>query len=120
LFDETTSAQAKERMASHIVNHDNIDGITQHREFDDLGHAVAFVEELRNIADVEDAKRYALGAVAFEMKPYFKVEVLDAVMPLAPEAVTPSSASSESVETWGRDRILSQGSRRWRWSRCRL
>ena len=62
-----------------------------------------FYEERRNIADVEEAKRYALGAGAFEMKPYFKVEVGDAVMPLAPEAVTPSSASSESVETWGRD-----------------
>ena len=101
-----TSTQAKERMVSHIVIHDNIGGITQHRQSDDLGHAGAFVEELRNTADVEDAKLYALGEVAFEMKPYFKVEVVDAVIPpalAAGEAVTPVSASPESVETWGRD-----------------
>ena len=111
LFGETTSTQSKERIESHIVIHDNIDGIAEYPQFDDLDRAVAFVEELRNTADVKDAKLYALSEVAFEMKPYFKVEVVNAAPappPAAfetaqPEAVTCVDASPEPVETFVRD-----------------
>lgn len=102
---------------SHIVIHDSIDGTNQYRQFDDLGHAVAFVEELRNTEGVEGAKLYALDEVAFEMKPYFKVEVLQAAAEPAPvpiETVQPEvlptaetvsfvEASPQPVETMGRE-----------------
>lgn len=102
---------------SHIVIHDDIDGITQYRQFDDLGQAVAFVEERRNTAGLEGAKLYALDEVAFEMKPYFKVEVVEAASAmLAPafdeaepevlptvETVTYVEASPQPLETMARD-----------------
>lgn len=102
---------------SHIVIHDNVEGVTQYRQFDDLGHAVSYVEELRNIEGLEGAKLFELDEVAFEMKPYFKVEVVDgsATASSAPvEAVTPEvlptaetvtyvEASPAPVETMGRD-----------------
>jgi hypothetical protein len=99
------------------VIHDSIDGTDQYRQFDDLGQAVAFVEELRNTEGVEGAKLYALDEVAFEMKPYFKVEVVQPaaepvpapietvqpeVLPTA-ETVTYVDASPMPVETMGRD-----------------
>ncbi len=113
----TGNRMPKERPVSHIVIHDNIDGVTQYRQFDDLGHAVSHVEELRNTSGVEGTKLYALNEVAFEMKPYFRVEVVDAAAtaPAAPvesvqpevlptaETVTYAEASSAPLETMGRD-----------------
>ncbi len=77
---------------SHIVIHDSADSVTQYRQFDDLGNAVAYVEELRNAAGV-DARLYTLDEVKFEVKQYFRVEVVDgehehsAVSPQVPDTL---------------------------------
>ncbi len=62
---------------THIVIHDDGDAVTQYRQFDEQGHAVAYLEELRNTSRVDDAKLFTLDEVKFEVKQYFKVEVLD-------------------------------------------
>jgi len=63
---------------THIVIHGGGDATTtQYCQFDDLETAVSYLEELRNSEAVEDAKLFALDEVMFEVKQYFKVEVLD-------------------------------------------
>ncbi|MEM9201380.1 MAG: hypothetical protein AAGC53_06960 [Actinomycetota bacterium] len=89
---------------SHLVTHTLIDGTTQYRNFDDLGSAIAFVEEQRN-AGVDDARLFELREIALEVKSYFKVEVADAapapVVPL-PTVETPNpqpvAAAPEVIE----------------------
>lgn len=65
----------KEAAMAHIVIHDGADGVTNHRQFDDLDAAVAHVEELRNRSGIEDVRLYELHEVVFELKQYFKVEL---------------------------------------------
>ena len=72
---------------THIVIYDDLDAMTQYRQFDDLENAVSYLEELRNSAEEDDAKLFALDEVRFEVKQYFKIEVLDA----APTAVDEAS-----------------------------
>ena len=62
---------------SHIVIHDDVDGVTQYRQFDDLGNAVTFLEEQQNAAGVAAAKLYELNEVHFEVKSYVKIEIVD-------------------------------------------
>ncbi len=64
---------------THIVIHDDLDAVTQYRRFDEQGDAVAYLEELRNTSGVDDAKLFTLDEVKFEVKQYFKVEVLDSM-----------------------------------------
>ena len=51
---------------SHIVIHDDVDGVTQFRQFDDLGNAVTFLEEQQNAAGGSNAKLFELNEVHFE------------------------------------------------------
>jgi len=74
---------------THIVIHDDGAGQTQYCEFDDLGNAVAYLEEQRNSAGVDNAKLYELSEVRFEVRPYYRVEVVSGPATTAAAPVTP-------------------------------
>ena len=89
---------------SHIVIHDDVDGVTQFRQFDDLGNAVTFLEEQQNAATGSNAKLYELNEVHFEVKSYVKIEIVDddaASIETAETADADESVemAAESVET---------------------
>lgn len=89
---------------SHIVIHDDVDGVTQFRQFDDLGNAVTFLEEQQNAATGSNAKLYELNEVHFEVKSYVKIEIVDddaASIETAETADADDSVemAAESVET---------------------
>lgn len=83
---------------SHIVIHDDIDGATQYRQFDDLGAAVAYLEEQQNAAPAASAKLFALQEVRFEVKPYYKIEVVGDIV-AGPEAVE-ADVIAPAVAEW--------------------
>ena len=60
---------------SHIVIYDDVDEVAKFRQFDDLGNAVAYLEEHRNVAAVSNAKLFELNEVPFEVKSYVKIEI---------------------------------------------
>ncbi len=69
---------------SHIVIHDDRERMTQYRQFDELEAAVTYLEELRNTSGIENARLFALEEVKFEVKQYFKIEVVDDVTTSVP------------------------------------
>ena len=60
---------------SHIVIHDDADGVTRYQQFDDQQSAVAYLEEQQNRYQTSGGKLYVLREVPFEVK--FKIEVVD-------------------------------------------
>jgi hypothetical protein len=62
-------------------------------EVDDVTDAVAKVEDLRNGSGIEGAQIFRLEHVAFEFKPYYRVELADAA-PAAPATPPVSFAAS--------------------------
>lgn len=81
---------------SHIVIHDDVDGVTQFRQFDDLGNAVTYLEEQQNAATGSDAKLYELNEVHFEVKSYVKIEIVDDVAPA--ETEEPAEMAADPVD----------------------
>ena len=70
---------------SYIVIHDDSNGVSQFRQVESIDSAAEFVERLRNREGVMTARIFDLVPVAFEMKPYFKVELGEA------ESTTPAA-----------------------------
>lgn len=83
---------------SHIVIHEDQAGITQYRQFDELGAAVQFIEEQRNDG-VETARLFELNEVHLAVRSYFKVEVANAAAPTAAVATgNPSTPTPLAAE----------------------
>lgn len=94
---------------SHIVIHDDANGVTCYQQFDDQQSAVDYLEEQQNRHQTSGGKLYVLREVPFEVK--FKIEIVDradqilsardrwAASPVAPDEVgVPSGgASAEAV-----------------------
>jgi hypothetical protein len=76
---------------SYVVNWQAGAGAASWHAAAELTDAAAHVEHLRNSEGVEQAKIYRLEEVAFELRPYFRVELADAV---APPAREPAHAAS--------------------------
>ena len=72
---------------SHIVIHDDSDGITQYRQFDDVGDAARYLERLHNVEGIHEARLYALHEVEFSIRAYVKVEI-DSTPAPEPEVAT--------------------------------
>ena len=82
---------------THIVIHHDAAGAEHHQQFDDIDAAIAHVEELRNSQGV-DGRLFELTEVAFELKPYFKVELGDTSAPApAPAPPAPPAPAPEPV-----------------------
>jgi len=60
---------------SHIVIHDDRDGVTQYRRLDDLQASVDHLEMLHNADGIEGPRLFTLHEVEFEVKSYMKVEI---------------------------------------------
>ena len=100
-------------MPTHMVIFRSAEGKPGFHQTDGLDEAIRFVEHLRNIEQVPDARVYKLAEVPLEVRTYFKVEVADeptgfrsesvadvvpgspsgATPPLAPPAPSPPTAS---------------------------
>ncbi len=77
---------------SHMVIHTTADGMTQYRQFDDLGSAVQFVEEQRN-AGIEGASLFEMREIPLAVKSYFKVEVAEGTVTDSRPTETTSEAA---------------------------
>ncbi len=89
---------SKEPAVSHIVIHDDPQNVTQYRQFDDLSNAVAYLEDTKNTEGIENAHLFALEEVKFEVKQYFKVEVVEDVD--ATDSVDDVDAVEPSSSLW--------------------
>lgn len=85
---------------SYIVIQKESSGEAAYREFDDLGSAVAYLEEVCNDPGGRQARLCSLEPVAYEVKQYFKVELptevaasADAVMEAAADDAEPDDVS---------------------------
>jgi hypothetical protein len=73
----------QERHVSYVVNWDRADGQPGWHRVGELSEATAFVEHLRNVEGLESSRIFALEAVPFEWRPYYKAEV-GSTAPAAP------------------------------------
>jgi hypothetical protein len=99
---------------SYIVIHDDTNGVAQYKQFESVDSAADFVERLRNSEGVMTARIFDLMPVAFEMKPYFKVEIGTPAQ-AAPVAATPAPTPTPgpavpAVDTVGGPEILTTAS----------
>lgn len=58
-----------------------------YHQAEDLDEALRFVEHLRNVEGVADARLYRMHEVPLEFRPYFKVEVATGNGVLAGQAI---------------------------------
>lgn len=77
---------------SHLVIFKSTEGKQAYHQAASLDEAVRFLEHLRNVEQVEQAKLYKLSEVPVEFKAYFKAE-----LPGGESAATPESAEPEPV-----------------------
>lgn len=73
----------QEQHVSYVVNWDRADGQPGWHRVAELSEATAFVEHLRNVEGLESSRIFALDAVPFEWRPYYKAEV-GSTAPAAP------------------------------------
>ena len=59
----------------HMVIFRSAEGKPDYHQADELDSAVKFVEHLRNVEQVTDARIFRMEEVAIEVKAYYKVEV---------------------------------------------
>lgn len=86
---------------SHLVVHDDHNGVTHYAPFDDLRNAAAYLEELHNSGSAVDARLYSLEEVHFEVRSYVKVEIGEPSVPpagVADEPVAPRAVSDDVAE----------------------
>lgn len=74
---------------SYVVNWRGSDGQAGWHPVDDVAQAAAQVEHLRNVDGVDAIKIFQLDEIAFEFRPYYRVELA------APEPVTADVAWAE-------------------------
>jgi hypothetical protein len=86
---------------SHIVIHDDHNDVTHYAQFDDLGSAAAYLEDLVNADAESNARLFALEPVEFAVKSYVKIEIgssLDVpTPPPAPVVAEPTPVMSTTV-----------------------
>ena len=70
---------------SHMVIFRTTEGKAGYHQAEALDEAVRFVERIRNEESVEQARIFRLQEVAFEFRPYFRVELTGAPADAAPQ-----------------------------------
>lgn len=86
---------------SHMVIFRTPEGKPGYQQADAVEDAVSIVERLRNEDGVENVRIYRLEEIAFEYKPYYKVELASSPSDTpsdAPSAVEPTADSAERSE----------------------
>lgn len=85
---------------SHMVIYRGADGKPGYQQAEDIHDAVTFVEQMRNGEGVEQARIFRLEEVAFEYRPYYRVELAGAAHEPAIAATTaPPTAPTPLVVT---------------------
>ena len=91
---------------SHMVLYSGRDGAVAFTRCNELNEAIAQVERLRNEESVEQVQIFRLEEVKFEIKPYYRVEIPQAVAfdnlvsePLSFLATTPESEAAPEPVT---------------------
>ncbi len=75
-------------MSQHMVIFQNPEGDPGYNQFESIEEAVSFVEKIRNEQGIDSIRIFELEEVKFDLKPYFKVELL-ALKAGAPAAAAP-------------------------------
>lgn len=83
---------------SYVVNWHRADGQPGWHPVADVQEATTYVEHLRNAEGVETTRIYRLEEVAFEFRPYYRVELADAAHPSASPLPVVEPASMAPVE----------------------
>ncbi|MDY7105767.1 MAG: hypothetical protein S0880_31670 [Actinomycetota bacterium] len=79
---------------SHMVIYRSSDGKPGFQQTEDLADAAAFVENLRNEQNVENARIYRLEQVNFSFEPYYQVRIsTPPPPPPAPGTSAPTDAA---------------------------
>ena len=86
---------------SHMVIYRGADGKPGYQQAEDIHDAVTFVEQMRNGEGVEQARIFRLEEVAFEYRPYYRVELAGVSFepPVAAPAPAPATAPTPLVAT---------------------
>jgi hypothetical protein len=97
---------------AYMVIFRSVEGKAGYHQAETLGDAVKFVERLRNEEQVEQARIFRMEEVAFDFKPYYRVEVVAGEGPAAEPAADPEPEGAdaevvpEPVEANGRRAIF--------------
>ena len=63
-------------MSQHMVIFQNPEGDPGYNQFESIEEAVSFVEKIRNDQGIDSIRIFELEEVKFDLKPYYKVELL--------------------------------------------
>lgn len=63
-------------MSQHMVIFQNPEGDPGYNQFESIDEAVSFVEKIRNEQSIDSIRIFELDEVKFDLKPYYKVELL--------------------------------------------
>lgn len=85
-------------MSQHMVIFQTADGSPAYSQFESVSEAVGFVESLRNDQGIENARMFELKEIKFELKPVFKVELLE-LNPGPAAAPKPAAAAASAPST---------------------
>lgn len=82
-------------MSQHMVIFQNPEGDPGYNQFESIEEAVSFVEKIRNEQGIDSIRIFELEEVKFDLKPYFKVELLalKAGSPTPAAAPAPAAAA---------------------------
>ncbi len=96
-------------MSQHMVIFQNPEGDPGYNQFESIDEAVSFVEKIRNEQSIDSIRIFELDEVKFDLKPYYKVELLAlksgapaaaaAPAPSAPAPSAPAQAPAAAAPT---------------------
>ena len=87
-------------MSQHMVIFQNPEGDPGYNQFESIEEAVGFVEKIRNEQGIDSIRIFELEEVKFDLKPYYKVELLAlkaGAAPSAPAAPAPAPAPAPAA-----------------------
>ena len=85
-------------MSQHMVIFQNPEGDPGYNQFESIEEAVGFVEKIRNDQGIDSIRIFELEEVKFDLKPYYKVELL-ALKAGSPKAAPSSPSNRQSSPT---------------------
>ena len=80
-------------MSQHMVIFQNPEGDPGYNQFESIDEAVSFVEKIRNEQSIDSIRIFELDEVKFDLKPYYKVELLALKSGAPAQAPAPAPAA---------------------------
>lgn len=74
--DQSTHLPQEASVSQHMVIFQNPEGDPGYNQFESIEEAVSFVEKIRNEQNIDSIRIFELDEVKFDLKPYYKVELL--------------------------------------------